>query len=92
MQYLKQYVKEGDLAVLYAEVLRTASTQYRAVPDISTFHEIVTDWNSEATSHAYYRPGRYIPERTANDQEADEAFSKFWETIGKHKEAEAWGS
>lgn len=85
LQYLNTYIDESLLPDLYAAVLKQVSTQYRAVPDIAIFESISQDWISQRQI-GDYRPGRYIPEKTADEKEAAECLAKIWATVARPKE------
>ncbi len=86
MQYLLKYIDEDDLADLYASVLKNVSTQYRSVPDIAIFDDIIETWNPRKQI-GEYQVGKYIPDNTVDEKEAAKGFAEFWNSIGRKHEA-----
>ena len=82
-QYLSKYVAEENLPELYAAVLRKVSTQYRGVPDIAVFDEIIDEWpNKNARSAVVFDIKRYLPGPAETVSEA-EARAGFEEILSK---------
>ena len=81
-QYLQRYIPEASLPELYAETLKTVSTQYRSVPDIAVFETLTVGWDDKPGA-IEYKPGAWIPENTASDSEAATAFGEMWRKLGR---------